>query len=80
MFVSVCLWKVRSRLGFRFSVVLLALSHRACFRTVSSRTEAVSSVDLIMSGGWGAGSLLAMLALYFLLISSITLEMAPLAL
>jgi len=73
MFVSVCLWKVQSRLGFRFSVVLLAVSHRGHFST-----ESVSSVDLSVSGGWGAGSLLAMLTLYFLLISSITLGMAPL--
>ena len=61
---------MRSRLGFRFLVVLLAMSHRAYFRTVSPCTEAVSSVDLSTSGGWGAGSLLAMLMLYFLLISS----------
>lgn len=53
MSVSVCLWKVRYRLSFRFSVVLLAMSHRACSRTVSPCAEAVFSGDLSMAGGCG---------------------------
>lgn len=80
MLLSVCLWKVRSRVGFTFLVILLIVSHRACFRTACPCAELVSSVNLSVSGGWGTEPLLAVLTLYFLLISSIILGMAPLTL